>query len=125
MDRNEFIKDFASASDKIDPERIEEIVKGCNERIETKFKGRDWQAINAMSVMEESAELIEAVSRRVRGRAEDNYDILQETADVVLGCVCAGMMFGFGWSDICRAVNVKADREEGRIEDYRKGLGNP
>lgn len=75
---------------------------------------------NCTSAMEELAELISVISQRMRGRA-DNYDILEEMADVILSILCVSKVYGITKEDICRAVNVKLKREymkqKGKVED--------
>jgi len=78
---------------------------------------------------EECAELIQAISKKIRGISTDNYDILEELADVK---ICLDMIAGacdFTGHDIQRAIDVKIERERKRlnslgITDEEIGIDN-
>lgn len=78
--------------------------------------------MNLMTTMEEAAELVEAISRRMRGRTDDNYDILQEMADVIMAIWCVAQIYGISHESIEKAINVKIGQEVSRIEDHSHGL---
>lgn len=122
MDRQEFIKLFEKASDNIDIDRINEVIFGCLDRYHDKYPQYERGHMNIMAAMEESAEFIEALSRRERGRTQDNYDILEEAADILIAIWCAGHKYGFSHKDIIKAVNVKIDREFERIRDHKMDM---
>lgn len=64
---------------------------------------------------EECAELIQAISKKLRGISKDNTDILEEVADVQ---ICLNMIAAaccFTKCDIERAIDVKIERERKRL----------
>lgn len=117
MDRSNFIEQFSTASDQIDMARIDAVITGCVARVDKKYPQYEHGHMNIVSTTEECAELTEAIVHRMRGRAQDNFDVLEEMADVILSILCVGEIFGISHEDIRKAVNVKADREAGRIKE--------
>ena len=107
MDKKQFIKEMQllkemKVSEKsVDKEDIKRIIKHS---IDDNFKDdknpRGHQ--NLIIVMEELAELSQAVSKQLRGIG-DNTNLLEELADVQEIC-------GVADEDINRAINVKAER---------------
>ena len=64
---------------------------------------------------EECAELIQAISKKLRGVSKDNVDILEELADVK---ICLDMIIiacCFTDNDLQRAIDVKIERERKRL----------
>lgn len=64
---------------------------------------------------EECAELIQAISKKLRGISKDNADILEEVADVK---ICLDMIAAaccFTEYDVKRAIDVKIERERKRL----------
>lgn len=121
MDREKFIEKFDTASDTLDMKHIDTVISDCLDRLHDKYQNNLNHMI-VISTMEESGEYIQALSQRMRGRVEDNYDILQEIGDNILDMLCIGRLFGISHKDIKKAINVKLDREAGRIEQHRQGL---
>ncbi len=134
MDRQKFIDDFLTTSPEVDPSYIENIVQGLLKRLDLKPEGQvkfpDFErgCKLMVSMMEESAELIEAISQRLRGRTDDNYSILEESADVVIDVLCALMLFGNSTEDLLKAIEVKCERmqrkmiAEGLLDMKKEGL---
>lgn len=118
MDRQEFIKKFTSASDSLNQTHIDETISKCLDRCHDLYPEYERGHMNVMSTMEELAELTEAISRRMRKRVTDNYDILQEIGDVYLSILCIAEIFNISHEDIRKAINVKTDREAGRIKQH-------
>ena len=114
MDKKQFIKEMQllkemKVSEKsVDKEDIKRIIKHS---IADNFKDdknpRGHQ--NLIIVMEELAELSQAVSKQLRGIG-DNTNLLEELADVQLGIYFVQEICGVADEDINRAINVKAER---------------
>lgn len=64
---------------------------------------------------EECAELIQAISKRLRGIAKDDTDILEELADVKICLDMIATACCFTGNDIQRAIDVKIERERKRL----------
>ena len=77
--------------------------------------------MNLMTTMEEAAELTESISRRMRGRTQDNYNILQEMADVIIAIWCVAQIYGISHESIEKAINVKIEREKDRTVQHAQG----
>lgn len=121
MDREKFIEKFNTASDTLDMDHINTVISDCINRLYDKYH-ENTKPMIVISTMEESGEYIQALSQRMRGRVEDNYDILQEIGDNILDMLCIGRFFGISHEDIRKAINVKIDREADRIEQHKQGL---
>lgn len=122
MDRQEFIQTFDEAPDELDMASIQCIVRGCLERCHDKYPQYELGHMNIISTAEELAECTTAISRRVRGRTQDNYEILEEMGDVFLSLMCIAQIFGISETEIKKAINAKAHREAMRIEKHKQGL---
>lgn len=64
---------------------------------------------------EECAELIQAISKKLRGISKDNTDILEEVADVKICLDMIATACYFTTNDIQRAIDVKIERERKRL----------
>ena len=64
---------------------------------------------------EECAELIQAISKKLRGVSKDNADILEELADVKICLDFIATACCFTKNDIQRAIDVKIERERKRL----------
>ena len=64
---------------------------------------------------EECAELIQAISKKLRGISKDNAGILEELADVKICLDMIAAAFCFTKYDIDRAIDVKIERERKRL----------
>lgn len=122
MERMLFIKQFVAAKPGLDMEHIDMVISQCLDRCHDKFPEYPRGHMNLMTTMEKAAELVEAISRRMRGRTDDNYDILQEMADVIMAIWCVAQIYGISHESIEKAINVKIGQEVSRIEDHSHGL---
>ncbi len=118
MDRQKFIEQFQKAQPGLDMDEIDKIINGCLDRCHDNFISYEWGHMNLVSAMEEMGELMQAISQRMRGRTNDNYDILQESADVITSIWCICQVFGITHEDLQKAINVKMEREAGRILEH-------
>ena len=66
---------------------------------------------NLIIVMEELAELGQAVSKELRGKC-DYYNLLEELADVQLGIYYVQEICGIANDELNKAMNVKMNRLE-------------
>lgn len=117
MDRDKFIKEFGKASDHLNEDRAYDIMLNCIRRQREKY-GKLSDTIIPVAVMEECAELSEAISHKIRGREEDNYELLQEMADVLIDILALAIIHDIPKDDVIKAVNVKLDREAERIRQH-------
>ncbi len=114
MERQEFIEKFNKAPDMFFPIWAERVIRDCVKRLDGLYPNMPHGHYNCTSAMEEMAEFTTAVSQRMRGRTQDNYDILQEIGDVYVSVMCIAEVFGISVEDINRAINVKLERESGK-----------
>ena len=75
----------------------------------------DGKAKKLQISQEECAELIQAISKKLRGISKDNTDILEELADVKICLDMIAAICTFTASDIQRAIDVKIEREQKRL----------
>lgn len=122
MDRGLFISRFAITKPGLDMSNIDNIISACLDRCHDKYPEYPRGHMNLVTTMEESAELVEAISQRMRGRTSDNYDILQEMADVIMAIWCVAQIYDISHEDIQKAINVKIGQEIERIMDHANGL---
>lgn len=122
MERMLFIKQFVAAKPGLDMEHIDMVISQCLDQCHDKFPEYPRGHMNLMTTMEEAAELTESISRRMRERTQDNYDILQKMADVIIAIWCIAQIYGISHESIEKAINVKIEQEVGRIEDHSHAL---
>ena len=75
----------------------------------------DGKAKKLQISQEECAELIQAISKKLRGISKDNADILEELADVKICIDMITAICEFTASDVQRAIDVKIERERKRL----------
>lgn len=114
MDKKEFIARMKEHDSEFDPDYVISVVDGCLERIRKRAEGSETCCNITMSFMEEAGELAGALSHRVRGRTENDYEILEESADVIIDVLCACRLFDISMEDLKKAIMVKCDREKAR-----------
>lgn len=122
MDKQEFITKFNGVEAVLDMEHVDEVITSCIDRVHDKYPQYERGCMNINSAMEEAAEFIQALSIRKRGRTKDNYNILEEAADVIMAIWCVGQIYGFSHEELLKAINVKIEREVERIEQHKQGL---
>lgn len=122
MERQEFISSFHRASDILDMGHIDKTITECLDRCHDKFPQYERGHMNLITTMEETAELVESISRRLRRRTEDNFDVLQEMGDVIIAIWAVAQIFDIPHADIRKAINVKIGQEITRIEQHKQGL---
>lgn len=120
MDKQKFIEGMNTASSDIDPDYVTTVVETTLKRIrvENEAKAFEYAQGNKLSIalMEEMGELVEAMAHRMRGRTNDDYDILEESADVILNVLCTCKLFGISTKDLQKAIMVKCKRQEQKTD---------
>lgn len=116
MDKEKFIKQMRTVATDIEPDYVNSIVEMTLDRVRNEDEEKMAEFIHGaklpMVLMEETGELVEAVSRRLRGRDTDDYSILEESADVILDVLCICKYFGISTEDLQKALMVKCKRQE-------------
>lgn len=107
MNRAEFVEKFKNASDDTDYEYHSKIINASIDVFESddKFRGET----NLIIAMEEFGELIQEVSKKLRGE-ESNIGVLEEAADALLCIQYIQLICGITNEDLRKAMNVKIDR---------------
>lgn len=106
----------------------EEFISELNKRpVYFNINHKQYSNILAMSIVvdgkakklqisqEECAELIQAISKELRGISKDNADILEELADVKICIDMIATVCKLTASDVQRAIDVKIERERKRL----------
>lgn len=116
MEKTKFIEEIHTIEPGIDSDYVTDIVDITLNRlhIEEETKALEYAQGNKLSIalMEEMSELVEAISHRMRGRTNDDYDILEESADVIINVLCALKLFDISTEDLQKAIMVKCKRQE-------------
>lgn len=117
MDKEKFIQMIHTDRKDFNADYVDKVVDMTLERIETDAESvKAFQAGSKLSLvlMEETSELVESISRRMRGRVSDNYDVLQECADVIIDVLCISKLFDISTADLQKAITAKCKRQEVR-----------
>lgn len=116
MNREVFIEKFNKADSSIDKEWILDVL---NRSVDSNLSdGNPRGHRNLIIVMEELAELGQAVSKELRGKG-DYYNILEELADVQLCIYYIQEICKINNDELFKAMNVKMKR----MEDVLKANG--
>lgn len=118
MERQKFIEQFEKADADFDLCTAGYIAERECDRCHDLFPQYERGHMNIITAMEECAELQTALSHRMRERTTDNYEVLEEAADVIFSILILAQVFGFTEEDIIKAVNVKLERTLDRIEQH-------
>ncbi len=106
----------------------EEFIKGLNDQSEQHITPSDWETIMDTSLkrdgdtkklqiaQEELAELIQAISKYMRGTPDSNMLVLEELADVTIVLSYVRQICGFDLEDLVKAMNIKIEREKKRLD---------
>lgn len=94
------------------------------ERIELYYKaiGKFGEDAQKMMLIEECGELLNALAKRVRGRASDD-DVITELADVAI--MVEQMAVLFGYSKFESEKERKLERLKERLKKYEQNEQNP
>lgn len=110
----------------------EEFIKALNDQSEQHITPSDWETIMDESLkrdgdtkklqiaQEELAELIQAISKYMRGTPDSNMLVLEELADVTIVLSYVRQICGFDLEDLVKAMNVKIEREKKRLDRIKE-----
>ena len=110
----------------------EEFIKALNDQSEQHITPSDWETIMDTSLkrdgdtkklqiaQEELAELIQAISKYMRGTPDSNMLVLEELADVTIVLSYVRQICGFNLEDLVKAMNVKIEREKKRLDRIKE-----
>lgn len=116
MDRIEFMKKFIETKEEMDAEKLTELL---NEAItETTEENGNADVVKSICI-EELAELSQALTKSIRGKT-DGVNILEEIADVTICIYYMKLLFGITDEMIGKAMTVKAEKIEEKLEEYKK-----
>lgn len=117
MDKDKFISQLYSSDKNIDKQWIMEVMK---QSVDSNLKdGNPRGHRNLIIVMEELSELSKEISKELRGKG-DQYNILEELADVQLGIYYVQEVCGISNDDLHKAINIKAKRLEKILNEKGK-----
>lgn len=109
MNRENFITEVKKESSSIDKKWITNLIKeSINVNL---FDGKPRGHQNSIIVMEELAELSQAIAKQLRDKG-DNINLLEELADVQLGIYYIQEIFNITEESLHKAMNVKMKRVE-------------
>lgn len=110
----------------------EEFIKALNNQSEQHITPSDWETIMDMSLkqdgdtkklqiaQEELSELIQAISKYMRGAPDSKMLVLEELADVAIVLSYIQQICGFSFEDLVKAINIKLEREKKRLNKIEK-----
>ena len=110
----------------------EEFIKALNDQSEQHITPSDWETIMDTSLkrdgntkklqiaQEELAELIQAISKYMRGTPDSNMLVLEELADVTIVLSYVRQVCGFNLEDLVKAMNIKIEREKKRLDRIKE-----
>lgn len=117
MNRENFIKEFETKPSNIDKNQI---LNSIRNSIDSNLSdGNPRGHRNLIIVMEELAELSQAISKELRGKG-DSVNLLEELADVQLGILYVQEICNISDEDINKAINVKIERLEKVLKDKKQ-----
>lgn len=117
LDRHKFISQLSTTQKNIDKQWIMDILK---QSVDSNLKdGNPRGHRNLIIVIEELSELSKEISKELRGKG-DQYNILEELADVQLGIYYVQEICGVNNDDLHRAINIKIKRVEEVLNEKEK-----
>lgn len=109
LDKDEFISRLGVAEKNMDKQWIMNVLQ---QSVDSNLHdGNPRGHRNLIIVMEELSELSKEISKELRGKG-DQYNILEELADVQLGIYYVQEICGVANDDLHRAMNIKMRRLE-------------
>lgn len=110
----------------------QEFIKAINDQSEQHITPSDWETIMDKSLkrdgdtkklqiaQEELAELVQAISKYIRGTPDSNMLVLEELADVTIILSYVRQICDFDLEDLVKAINIKLEREKKRLDKIEK-----
>lgn len=111
MDQNKFIEKMQDAKTEIDAIYCEKVIRNSLRPIDDTLNQPG--CMNLVIVMEELAELQQAISKSIRGK-ETKVNLIEELADTYLGIKYVQEIFNISDETLAKAINVKLDRQNER-----------
>ena len=108
MDQNEFIRKMQNAKTELDPVYCEEVIHNSLKPIDDTLNQPGCK--NLIIIMEELAELQQAISKSIRGK-EDRTNLIEELGDVYLCIKYVQEIFDISNKTLVKAINVKLNRQ--------------
>lgn len=110
----------------------EEFIKAINDQSEQHITPSDWETIMGTSLkrdgdtkklqiaQEELAELVQAISKYMRGTPDSSMLVLEELADVAIILSYVQQICCFDLEDLVKAINIKLEREKKRLDKIKE-----
>ena len=110
----------------------EEFIKALNDQSEQHITPSDWETIMDTSLkrdgdtkklqiaQEELAELVQAISKYMRGTPDSSMLVLEELADVAIILSYVQQICCFDLEDLVKAINIKLEREKKRLDKIKE-----
>lgn len=117
LDREKFISQLSTTEKNIDKQWIMDVMKHSVDS--NLHDGNPRGHRNLIIVMEELAELSKEISKELRGKG-DQYNILEELADVQLSIYYVQEVCGVNNDDLHKAMNIKMRRLEEVLNEKGK-----
>lgn len=115
MDKQKFLNAFHKSSFQLDKRKIRKLIRKNTDANSVPDKPRGRYLL--IVVMEECAELIQAISKTMRAKQTDKYNLLEEMADVQICIWYLQEIFDIETNDLYKAINVKIDRLDKTIKE--------
>lgn len=112
MDIDKFRKKFKSASENIDLNVMDTIIK-----LYKKYCSDIAKSDILYVCIEEPSELIQAITKGLRGKLNE-LNLLEEIADVYIILRILSLEYNFSKEDINKAINVKLDNIKTKYDSY-------
>lgn len=113
MNREDFLKLLEVAPNTVNQKEMTDIIKESYLPVSEKLK--EDGVMNLVIVMEEFAEIIQEVSKYIRGKG-DRLHLLEELADSYLSIKYIQEVCGISDDELIKAINVKLQRQKERNE---------
>lgn len=115
MDRQKFLNAFHKSSSQLDKRKIRKTIRKNTDANSNSGELRGKHLL--IVVMEECAELIQAISKLCRAKQTDKYNLLEEMADVQICIWYLQEIYDIETNDLYKAINVKIDRLNNTIKE--------
>ena len=117
MDQNKFIEKMQNAKTELNPVYCEKVIRNSLQPIDDTLNQPGCK--NLIIIMEELAELQQAISKSIRGK-EDRTNLIEELGDVYLCIKYVQKIFDISNETLVKAINVKLDRQNEKNQAYLK-----
>ncbi len=111
MNKIDFIEKLNTSKNTINIQDIDDILTHALSPAGEKLQG----AMNLVIAMEEFAECTQQISKVLRGKS-DKYELLEETADALIGIRYIQIICDLSDEELIKAVNVKTERLKEKLK---------